>query len=225
MIYLSDQRGISRSPRHESLHSFDFGSYKKKYHHSFKSLSVFNEDTLNPQSTLTYSVPPNHVMFVLPLVGGIKFNVNQSESSQFIEAGQSLAITVAKTSIVMIANPYHSGPVNFISCWFSNCEARGNDVKVSSFYLEDLENALTKIFSNEMATAHLGRFTGRGNFNLKLQRGRTSLFVFVVEGAFEVEKRLLQPKDGLSIENVTEVEFEALSNGAIILIFELVDRS
>jgi len=46
------------------------------------------------------------------------------------------------------------------------------------------------------------------------------VYVFVIEGAFEVQNRLLHARDGLSLSSATEVEFEALSNDAMLLILE-----
>ncbi len=48
------------------------------------------------------------------------------------------------------------------------------------------------------------------------------MFVFVVLCAFEVRGRLLQVRDGLGLWNDTNnIELEALSNNAIILLIEL----
>ena len=46
-------------------------------------------------------------------------------------------------------------------------------------------------------------------------------FVFVIEGAFEVQGTLLHERDGLALWKTEEVEMEALSNEAIILVIEL----
>ena len=46
------------------------------------------------------------------------------------------------------------------------------------------------------------------------------VFVFVIDGAFEVSNRLLQARDGLAITKASQVEFESLSNEAIIMFIE-----
>ena len=45
--------------------------------------------------------------------------------------------------------------------------------------------------------------------------------VFVIHGAFEVENRLLESRDGLAIWNTDRIELEALSNEAILLLLEI----
>lgn len=51
---------------------------------------------------------------------------------------------------------------------------------------------------------------------------QNSLFVFIIQGVFEVQGRLLHARDGLGLWNeANEIELEALSNDAIILLIEL----
>jgi len=108
-----------------------------------------------------------------------------------------------------------------LCCWFSDYPAVSDSATISSFDLEASKNGLVRLFSKERVKGHMGKFSGRQEFVLELDKTHACIFAFVVGGAFEFQNRLLQPKDGLSIDNVSEVEFEALSNGAIILIFEL----
>ena len=43
----------------------------------------------------------------------------------------------------------------------------------------------------------------------------------MIQGAFEVQHRLLKSRDALALWNVVEVEIEALSNEAIIVLIEM----
>lgn len=53
------------------------------------------------------------------------------------------------------------------------------------------------------------------------QNPENTCFVFVIDGAFEVQNRLVYSKDGILLPEAGEVEFDALSNGGILLRFEL----
>jgi hypothetical protein len=64
----------------------------------------------------------------------------------------------------------------------------------------------------------IGAFEGRKHEGLTIDLAK-SVFVFVVQGAFEVEDRLLQPRDGLAFRNLTSLAFESLSENAVILVF------
>ena len=66
----------------------------------------------------------------------------------------------------------------------------------------------------------MGKYDGRREGVFKLTKDTHTVFAFVIEGAFEVQNRLLHARDGLGLWNLDEVEFEALSNEAIILLIE-----
>jgi quercetin 2,3-dioxygenase len=43
----------------------------------------------------------------------------------------------------------------------------------------------------------------------------------VLQGAFEVQYKLMETRDGLALWNAKEIEIEALSNEAIIMLIEM----
>jgi redox-sensitive bicupin YhaK (pirin superfamily) len=89
-------------------------------------------------------------------------------------------------------------------------------------------DSLIKIFPEKSGlsslpfTVSIGKFSGRAETTYKLTSENSGLFVFVIEGAFELEGRLLHARDGLALWEIKEVELEALSNDAIILLIELI---
>ena len=58
-----------------------------------------------------------------------------------------------------------------------------------------------------------------------MQNKNNGIYAFIIEGVFEVQDRLLHTKDALDLWNTDEIDFEALSNGAILLLFEVPLRS
>lgn len=53
------------------------------------------------------------------------------------------------------------------------------------------------------------------------KNSRSSVFVYILSGVFEVQNRLLHMRDGLSLRNLEEVEFEALAQDSVILLAEV----
>ncbi len=222
VIYLADQRGRTQSRTHQSFHSFNFGSYQNAHRKPFKSLVALNDETVLPGASLTYSVPDDHLIFILPTIGGIEYKLNNDASTHFIDVGQSALLCVKDSSVLTITNSYQSEAINFICCWFLNNQTNNEPSITSTFDLDASRNFLADILTTENIKGHIGKFTGRNDFTLKLKNNHGAVFAFVIEGAFELQNRLLQQKDGLSMSNVSELEFEALSNDAILLIFELL---
>ena len=54
-----------------------------------------------------------------------------------------------------------------------------------------------------------------------IKNKKNGIYAFVIEGVFEVQDRLLHTKDGLAMWDAEEIDFEALSNGAILLLLEI----
>ena len=67
----------------------------------------------------------------------------------------------------------------------------------------------------------IGKYAGREESLYELSKGGNGLFVFVIQGAFEVQYRLLHPRDGLALWEADAIELEALSNDAIIFVVEI----
>ena len=71
------------------------------------------------------------------------------------------------------------------------------------------------------AKISVGKFSGRAETVYHSKQSSANIFVFVLEGAFEVEGRLLHARDGLALWQTTAVEMEALSNDALVMLVEM----
>jgi hypothetical protein len=220
-IYLSDQRGRTQSDGHQSFHCFNFGAYQRENRKPFKRLVALNDETLMPGASLTYSIPNNHLIFLLPVIGGIEYQTIHYGVGNFVDVGRSILLTDKKGFELKITNVFQTEPVNFISCWFLDNSTIDRQAVEDTFELDASRDSLITLFSATNVTCRIGKFGGRKDYTLKLTTPFKDIFAFVLEGAFELQNRLLQQKDGLSMTHVSELEFEALSNDAIILIFEL----
>ena len=66
----------------------------------------------------------------------------------------------------------------------------------------------------------IGQFSGREEV-VKSVVDFPNVFCYVLAGAFEISGRLLQPLDGLAIWDIEEIDMEALSNNALVLMVEM----
>jgi hypothetical protein len=96
--------------------------------------------------------------------------------------------------------------------------------------LETKRNNFTEIISPVICrdpalpfAISLARLDGRTDVVYTLRDASGGLYAYSIQGAFEVQYRLLQPRDGLALWNVKEIEAEALSSEAILLVVELYE--
>lgn len=219
-IFLADQRGCSQSDWFRSYHGFNFGQYQAENREPFGSLRVFNDDVLAGDKSLKMQLDENTDVILLPLVGAIEYKNSLGETG-FLEAGQVRIISAAKGMEYEVKNPYSDELINFLHIWVSGQKEYFTPKSTQNAFDFQDKNQLLPLFSTQ-AYGFIGKFDGReeGIYVVRNPE-KNGVFVFVIEGAFEVQNRLLHPRDGLSLTHVTEIEFEALSNDAIVLILEV----
>jgi hypothetical protein len=67
----------------------------------------------------------------------------------------------------------------------------------------------------------IGKFGGREENRFAPSNHRSSMILYVIEGAFEAAECLVEDRDALLLNGFAHVDFEALSNNAILLMMEL----
>ncbi|WP_276365459.1 hypothetical protein [Chryseolinea sp. H1M3-3] len=145
VIYLAGQRGGTHSPTHRSLHAFNFGTYHRDYRRPFRNLTVCNDETLMQQGTLTYFLPDNHLIFLLPVIGGFNYKVGNEAVEHFVDVGQRVLLYLKKASVLNIINEFQNEPINFICCWFSTHGTVDEQSIYSTFDLDASKNSLINI--------------------------------------------------------------------------------
>ena len=222
-IYLADQRGCSQNEKYRSYHTFNFGSYFNANRKPLGCLQTFNEDTFRGGHTVKHRVKKDTAVLLLPVVGGVSYRY--ASTNGLLEAGQSHVFFVSKDSEFELSNPYENELINFLQIWFTIPTAEDTQPRESEFDLQTLKNELIPFLSgveekNLPVRAYIGKFDGRAEGAYTLKESSNSIFIFIIEGAFEVQNRLLHPRDGLALSNTNQIEFEALSNEGIILLLE-----
>lgn len=228
-LYLSDQRGCSQTDFFRSYHSFNFGPYTAEGRNPFGALRVLNDNTLAAGRSVTMQVETPADVLILPLLGGLEY---KSEAGNgFLEAGQAQVLSLSSEMDYTINNPYETESINYLEIWFTNpSPAFAPDITRMHFDLS-IGNTLLPIFTlNNAGSADIqqskgfiGRYTGRAEDLYRLKQPQNGVFVFALSGVFEVQNRLLHQRDGLSLTNVQhgEVDFEALSNDAVLLVLDI----
>lgn len=219
-IFLADQRGCSQTDWFRSFHGFNFGAYHHEHRQPFGRLRVFNDDTLAGGKSLKMQVDNNIDVILLPLVGALEYKP-ASEETGLLEAGEVHIFSAAKGTEYEITNPYSEELINFLQIWVQNNDPSFEDKSITGSFDFEQKNQLLPLFSTQ-AYGMIGKFGGREEGIYKVMYPEPhGVFVFVIDGAFEVQNRLLHPRDGLSLAHITEIDFEALSNNAILLVLEI----
>ncbi|MDF7812889.1 hypothetical protein [Hymenobacter sp. YC55] len=224
-IFVADQRGLVESSEFRCYSTFNFKAYVHKHKEPFENLYVVNEETLGGGRHLEYTAEQASYILLLPVIGELVATTTAGSATVGVEQLQLL--TVPANTTVQLTNPYETELVTFLQLWVKAerpIEQVGS--QVFAFQLSAVENQLIPIVPGSEAgltlpfAVHIGRFAGRQEVVYRLEN-QASFFAFVLAGAFEVQGRLLHEKDGLALWDTEEVEVEALSNNALLVVVEL----
>lgn len=224
-IFLADERGINESTWFRSFNTFNFGKYYNEHKHSFAGIYVFNDDTLNSGRTLNMLVEERTFIVLLPVIGAVDYR-DSLGNSNLVAAGQAQVAFLDRGASIQISNPFKEELVNFLQIWI-RADNVNEQVATRLFTYEDVNSYINtcipmfpSVTEKPLLSCSIGKFSGRGEAIYCPGNEKAGLFVFVIEGAFEVEGRLLHARDGLALWDINEIEMEALSNDAIVLVVE-----
>lgn len=225
-IFLAGERGLTETEQFRSYNTFNFGDYREVNKQPFGPLYVFNDDTLAGGQSLNFFIEHDSEVLLIPSAGAISYR-DSLGNENFIEPGQMLVSFLEKGSSITITNPYEKELVNFFQAWIQT-PVISPATEVISFDIEKNKNSLVPLpctypnnSNHKLKQFSIGKFDGREEVRYTTRENKKGVFVFVIQGAFEVQYRLMEARDGLALWNTSEIEIEALSNEAIILLIEV----
>lgn len=219
-IYKSDSRGFCNSENHNRFSTFNFEQYQDSSRNAFGSLQILNEVILAPQQRITRFINSKTNVIILPLFGGVEYKDNIG-NQEFLRVEQIRVLAADDDLLVEILNPYENENISYLEIDFQ----MGKQYFKNYFqqYIIDFNkrNKLNRLFEIERGLGFIGFYDGRKEGFYNLKNSKNGVFVFVIQGAFEIENRLLEAKDGLALKEVSEIEWEALSENAVLLVIEV----
>jgi redox-sensitive bicupin YhaK (pirin superfamily) len=231
-IYLADQRGCSQTNLFRSYHTFNFGSYVAEGRQPFGPLLLLNEDAMRAGAALNLRVDEATDVILLPLEGGLEYQIGDAVPD-FLEPGQVGVLSLPAGGTYTVTNPYETESIGFLQLWLRSTAERSEPTVTQNRFLLITKNTLLPLFESAGADTSLtsrgfiGQYDGRDEGTYSMPAAGRNVFIFVLRGAFEVANRLLHEKDGLAVryEQEAVLDFEALSNGAVLLIIDMpLDR-
>lgn len=225
-IYKADLRGCAESEVFRRYATLNFGDYKESSREPFGLLLALNDETLGANNTIFRHIEENTDILILPLVGGLIFR-DSFGNENTIGTEQLALFSGEKGNAYQLTNPYKKELVNYLQIWIKGSAWA---FKPGSSLLDfdfSQRNMLLPIFGNaglqphSGANGYIGLFDGRKEGSYTLRHPDHGLFVFVLNGAFELDNRLIESRDGLALVNTQSIDFEALSDNAMLLVMEI----
>ena len=219
-IFKSDQRSSISTAAYNTFSSFSRHA-QQNGDPAYGNLVFFDDVFLKPGQAHSFSSDKTCQSVLIPLVGALSYS-NKKNTEQYLAAEEILFLNGMANEAYTIKNPYADNSINYLHI------ALKKDMPVIKPPLSypigfSRNNVLESLMLDRTmrgSFAHAGIYQGRTKDKYILKNSSGGAFVYVINGAFEVEDRLMEHRDGLALWNVSEIEFESLSEHAILLILE-----
>lgn len=212
ILYKAHQRGHTENDHHRLLATLNFENYRAESREPFGCLTTLNDEVLAPGQAVNRQTVTGFATLIIPLIGGLEIEAGATMNEIFPDE----ALLISEHNIA-IKNPYEADLVNFLYIEFT---FPYNTSQTYSLNFTS-RNTLNLFIEATDFKGITGIFDGRAETVYTPQPGN-GLFAFVISGAFEIEGRLLEERDAIALWDITRAELEALSENAVILLFEVV---
>lgn len=222
-ILLAENRGVTTFKGLDSYHYFNFGKYRMEGREPFGEFLAVNLDVLSPEISFEIDIDSPREIILIPIAGGIEITLSNEGDPYYISTGEVVSLSGQVGSTVRIANPYPDERVMLLQVWLKYTSPDHDRSPVTGNFNFELKNELLPVFlsRSDKTKACIARMDLREEGLYRPERPDSDLLVITIAGAFEFQERLLQPGDGLILQEPgMEIEFEALSQDAIVLLME-----
>jgi hypothetical protein len=222
-IFLGDEHGLIETTSFRNRTLFNYGSQYSDHRESFERFYLLNDYTLDGGATVQVNFSEDSFVLLLPVVGVVQYR-NGKQKEQLVIAGQSMMLMKKAGEQIELTNVFEEELVNVLVLAFKTKDDQLPSGFIYSYNVNEKPGALVSAVSKRYelpAILSVGKFSGRDETVYHTEQTSANVFVFVLEGAFEVEGRLLHARDGLALWQATSVEMEALSNDALLMLVEM----
>lgn len=223
-IYIADQRGVQENPNQRIISTFNYEHYYHEHKTSIGNLYLLNECALAKNQEFLYLASPRTQHLIIPLVGNLICTT--AEKSKEINIGEVLYVFTDIAAELNIRGAEPDEPNTFIHigiCGGSYTSIEPLNPIIWQIPLASKKNVWI-VPTNALAELNfhfsIGVFSPTKD-DLYFYRDHHfhHCFAFTLEGAVEIEDRLLYEGDGLLLSPYTLV-FEALSTYSIFFVLE-----
>jgi hypothetical protein len=219
-IFNSALRGCKETATYKCFYTFK--EDQNKVGESFGHLKFLNDESLSPLQSITYTYEEDTQVVLLPIAGALNYR-NSSHTTELVQSEQIKILDIEKGSSYTFDNPFEKEWINYLHIGFKKNVSHSELPTTQRIEFKKMNELVCfgTPQTKDQSSGYIGMYEGRSKGNYALKDPCNGVFVYVISGAFEVQGRLMEYRDGLSLWDTEEIEFEALSNNAIILLFEI----
>ncbi|MCO5234132.1 MAG: pirin family protein [Chitinophagales bacterium] len=230
-FYPASLRGGADHGWLKTHHSFSFAQYYNPENIHFGTLRVLNDDYIEGGMGFGRHPHDNMEIITIPLSGALEHKDSMGNSS-VIRTGEIQVMSAGTGIYHSEFNHLSDTPTEILQIWLfpreKNLKPRYDQWDYSNIFQN---NQLVQILSpneknqgvwiHQDAWFYLGKFDNNISVIHPTQKEGNGLYLFVIEGSFEIEGHILHRRDAISIENAEEVVIKSTQTKSMILIMDI----
>ena len=228
VFFSADTRGHADHGWLNANYSFSFGNYFNRDRMNFGALRVLNDDTISPGKGFGYHPHENMEIITIPLKGDLEHKDSMGNLG-IINEGEIQVMSAGSGIFHSEFNKNSDKSINLLQLWvlpkrenveprYDQCSIEGLR-KLNSFYMVLSPHPEDNVmWIHQDAWFHLGDFDKVTSIDYELKREGNGVYIFVIEGNFNVSNQKLNKRDALGVWNTDIISFKAQPNSRVLLV-------
>ena len=228
VFFSADTRGHADHGWLNANYSFSFGNYFNRDRMNFGALRVLNDDTISPGKGFGYHPHENMEIITIPLKGDLEHKDSMGNLG-IINEGEIQVMSAGSGIFHSEFNKNSDKSINLLQLWvlpkrenveprYDQCSIHGLR-KLNSFYMVLSPHPEDNVmWIHQDAWFHLGDFDKVTSIDYELKRKGNGVYIFVIEGNFNVSNQKLNKRDALGVWNTDIISFKAQPNSRVLLV-------
>ena len=228
VFFSADTRGHADHGWLNANYSFSFGNYFNRDRMNFGALRVLNDDTISPGKGFGYHPHENMEIITIPLKGDLEHKDSMGNLG-IINEGEIQVMSAGSGIFHSEFNKNSDKSINLLQLWvlpkrenveprYDQCSIQGLR-KLNSFYMVLSPHPEDNVmWIHQDAWFHLGDFDKDTSIDYELKKEGNGVYIFVIEGNFNVSNQKLNKRDALGVWNTDIISFKAQPNSRVLLV-------
>jgi redox-sensitive bicupin YhaK (pirin superfamily) len=227
ILHKANTRGNANHGWLNAYHTFSFAGYFNPERHNFGVLRVLNDDTVAGGMGFGAHPHDNMEIITIPLEGDLAHKDSMGNSAT-IKSGDVQVMSAGTGIKHSEFNPNADQQTKLLQIWLfpktQNVEPRYQQITLDT---NDRHNKLQQILSPNAddqgvwiyqdAWFHLANFDTGVSTTYNVKKPGNGLYVFVLKGSIEIAGQTLETRDGLGIEDFSNVDIKANGDSEFLL--------
>ena len=229
-IIKSESRGQANYQWLQAKYSFSFAGYQNRDRMHFGALRVLNDDVIQAGTGFGEHPHDNMEIITIPLRGAIKHK-DSMQHEEVIGVNEVQVMSAGSGIFHSEENASHTEDINLLQLWILPKELNVKPIYNQKYFdPQEAQNQWQKLVGSvnstnkEVLSIHQDAVISRAILDqdvviqYQLEESSYGVYLFIIDGAVEIEGELLEARDAIAISELQEINIKAHRKAYVLCI-------